>query len=468
MKTTPKISRRGLLSVLGLAGGALLLRNPIARALTTPDGEPVFLVFCAFRGGWDQLLALDPRDATRFTDPKKVHPAYDLVAESDPGVAQVLADTAGTGLVRPAGSNIAFGPAVGSLANRFRDLTVVRGVFMGTLTHEVGRRYFLTGKFPRGLQAAGSSLATWAVSELGDRTPIPNLVVGMESYNEGLESFASGLVVQRSSDLLSVLARIGQPLPEASTLAIDDYIRADRCADLRLDGTGRVGEYLDSYERAKVFSSGSLATHFTFRNPAPNPDIERLYETFGITTSNGFQADIAGPRGQAMIAAQAITRGVSQAVSIELATDLDHHDDDWADLHAGMLREGFEALDALIGHLQATEIPGTGKSYWDRTLLIAGSDFARTPYLNTRGGRDHHLASSVLLGGMGLKGNVVIGGTDDEAMAALPADLASGAVDPAGVTIRPADVHATLLAAAGLDHSHLDNQDPRVLTAALA
>jgi len=467
MKTTPKMSRRGLLSVLGLAGGAMLLRNPLARALTTPEGEPIYLVYAAFRGGWDQLLALDPRDATRFTDPRKVDPAYALAAENDPTLAAVLADTAGTGLVRPTGSNITFGPAIGALANRFRDLTVVRGVFMGTLTHEVGRRYLLTGKFPRGLQAAGSSLATWAVSEVGDRTPIPNLVVGMESYNEGLDSFASGLVIQRSSDLLSVLSRIGQPLPDRSTTAIDDWIWADKCADARLDGAGGVRAYLDSYERAKVFSSGALATHFTFRSPAPTPELEHLYAAFGVGTSD-FQADIAGPKGQAMIAAQAITQGVSQAVSIELATDLDHHDDDWADLHAGMLREGFDALDALIGHLQATEIPGTGKSYWERTLLIAGSDFARTPTLNQRGGRDHHLASSVLLGGMGLRGNVVIGGTDDEAMAALPVDPASGAVDLDGVSIRPADVHATLLAAAGLPHSHLDNQDPVVLAAALA
>ena len=67
-------------------------------------------------------------------------------------------DVAATGLVQPAGSNIAFGPAIGKLAaQHYQDLAVVRGVNMGTLTHEVGRRYFLTGKFPRGLAASGSS-----------------------------------------------------------------------------------------------------------------------------------------------------------------------------------------------------------------------------------------------------------------------------------------------------------------------
>jgi len=463
------LSRRGFFALLGLGGAAVMLRHPIGKALAAEgDAEPVYLVFCTFRGGWDQLLALDPRDARGFTDPKAIFPAYDIAAANDPALSQALADSGGSGLVRPDGSNIAFGPAIGKLANRYRDLTVVRGVFMGTLTHEVGRRYFLTGKFPRGLQAAGSSLATWAVSESGDHTPIPNLVVGTESYNEGLASYASGLVVQSSGDMLAVLSRIGQPLPDASARAVDDYMWAEKCADRRLDGGGRVTQYLDSFERAKVFSGGTLAPHFTFRNPAPTPALADLYATFGIDSSNAaFQADIAGPKGQALIAAQALTQGVSQAVSIELATDLDHHDDDWADLHAGMLRTGFDALDSLIGHLQATEIPGTGKSFWDRTVLIAGSDFARTPYLNSRGGRDHHLASSVLLAGMGLKGNTVIGATDDETMAAVTIDPATGAADPSGISIRPADVHATLLAAAGLDHSHLENQDPRVLSALL-
>ena len=40
-------------------------------------------------------------------------------------------------------------------------ICVVRGMSMETLTHEAGRRRFITGKPPSGLLARGSSGATW-------------------------------------------------------------------------------------------------------------------------------------------------------------------------------------------------------------------------------------------------------------------------------------------------------------------
>ena len=84
---------------------------------------------------------------------------------------------------------------------------------MGTLTHDVGLRYNITGKFPRGLSANGSALPTWFVDQLGHvigpdaLPPIPNLVVGPETYNEGLNAYASGLQVSSSDDLRGVLHR---------------------------------------------------------------------------------------------------------------------------------------------------------------------------------------------------------------------------------------------------------------------
>ena len=47
------------------------------------DEAPI-LIFCEFAGGWDQLLALDPRDNTRFSASDPIDPAYDRVAEASP------------------------------------------------------------------------------------------------------------------------------------------------------------------------------------------------------------------------------------------------------------------------------------------------------------------------------------------------------------------------------------------------
>ncbi|RME01897.1 MAG: DUF1501 domain-containing protein [Deltaproteobacteria bacterium] len=79
--------------------------------------------------------------------------------------------------------------------------------------------------------------------------------------------------------------------------------------------------------------------------------------------------------------------------------------------------------------------------------------------MNSRGGRDHHLSSSCLVAGKGIAGNRVIGATDDTFFL-QPIDPATGVPDERGVRIRPPDIHATLLAALGLPHDHIANQDP--------
>ena len=172
-------SRRSFLRWVGIGGAAFLVRDvSSAFATTAPDpAKAPFLIHCTFEGGWDQLMALDPRDNTKYGAGAAIQPAYDQIQDKD--TADVLAATNGTGLVRPDGSNLTFGPAVGKLSASFADLCAVRGLDMGTLTHEVGRRYFLTGKFPRGRSGSGSSLATAAVAQIGAGGRIPNPAVGM-------------------------------------------------------------------------------------------------------------------------------------------------------------------------------------------------------------------------------------------------------------------------------------------------
>ncbi len=461
-----KFTRRQ--SLLGMAAGAATLAlGDIFSGLAAAEPfdletSPLLLV-CSFDGGWDQLLALDPRDATKYTSGKIV-PDYDYVAGSDASVQQALYDTNGTGLVKPDGSAIEFGPAIGRLAEYYEELCVVRGINMGTLTHEVGRRYFLTGKFPRGLSASGSSLGTWHAHSTGDLSPIPNLVVGGEAYNEGLDNFATALQIRQSFDLLTVLLPLGTPLPEAGMQAVDSYLWTDRCADQLLDGDGAVTTFLDSRTKALTLTTGDLASHFQFTQN-PSPEVKALYDAFGIGQGPLNQA-LNGPKGQALIAAQALTQGLSQAVKISLAPQIDHHDGDYQTDHAPALVQGFDALADLIGVLKSTK-DATGKSFWERTTLLVTSDFARTPTINGRGGRDHHLASSCLLAGAGIRGNTVIGATDDFEMGVQNVDPATGAVDPGGVAIRPPDVHATLLSAMGLSYEHIDNQDPVLLETAL-
>lgn len=467
------MNRRQLLGALGLGGMAAALWDFLPAMATNPSNDasdPVFLLVCTFEGGWDQLLALDPRDNTAYQDESgSIFPAYHLCAQTDATLSALLSSNP-SGLVKPEGSNITFGPAIGRLAenNLYQDLCVLRGINMGTLTHEVGRRYFLTGKFPRGLSANGSALASWVCNSVGELSLVPNLVLGTETFAEGLSDFASGLVVQTSTDLQTVLTPLGAALPTAQVDAIDQYLLGypDRCRDLLLNHSGQTSQFLSARTRAETMVSQNLGAYFNF-GTTPTPEQEELYAAFRISsTANTASQQLAGAAGQAMIAAQALTHGVSQAVSIKLADGIDTHDDDYLTDHCPALRTGFDALADLIGWLKKQTYTPSGKSYWEHTLLLVSSDFARTPALNSRSGRDHHLASSCLVGGRGIKGNQVIGATDNSDMLFQGIDLQTGAVVGAnGWVMRPQDIHASLLYAAGLPYSHLSNQAPELIYA---
>ena len=60
-----RTTRRSFLEIAGLVGGGVLLRRSLLGEAHAAGPDPKFLLLVYFSGGWDQLLALDPRDATQ-------------------------------------------------------------------------------------------------------------------------------------------------------------------------------------------------------------------------------------------------------------------------------------------------------------------------------------------------------------------------------------------------------------------
>jgi hypothetical protein len=517
MPNSPTFTRRRLLQGLGIGYAGFLLRDVLlpGRALAASSAPPKILVFCYFSGGWDQLMSLDPRpfsfgSAGSGLFPQAgspIDPAWDQIDDQgDPdslgnplALNAWLGSAAGQaahGLVSLAGTNLSLGPAfydttLAKDPSVAQSLCVVRGINMGTLTHEVGRRYFITGKFPRGLEASGSALPTWVAAQNGPDTgaPIPNLSVGVETYNEGLPAYASGLLINQAGDLVNVLQPLGPAIRAPSSAvaavaqAVSDFEAQNDCWEVQLNGTGLVDTFRDSRLSALSMVQSNLAGLFTFSPNSSNAQLQQLFKAFEIdTTNNGsFYSAIAGAKGQALIAAQAVTpapvvsggktvlKAVSNCVSIQLATGIDTHDTTWTTLHGAGLRKGFDALGLLIRYLMVTPDPLVpGHMLFERTQLMGFSEFARTPNINSRGGRDHHLSSSCLLAGAGIKGAQVVGGTEDSDFQALPINLATGTTQGGTYTMRPPDIHATFLHAAGLDDSNLSNQQPVLIPALLS
>jgi hypothetical protein len=155
------MKRRTFLKSLGVGAGAFMLHSMLRPRSARAAVDRSF-VFCYFRGGWDTLLSLDPRDPNVFTEARRNQTLIEL------GWDQIPANYPKT-IQQPAGSNITFGPVMGGIMQHYDKMLVVRGMSMETVAHEVGRKYFITGLPPRGTQAAGSAVPTRLVSQQGDQ-----------------------------------------------------------------------------------------------------------------------------------------------------------------------------------------------------------------------------------------------------------------------------------------------------------
>ncbi|MFN3202106.1 MAG: DUF1501 domain-containing protein [Bradymonadia bacterium] len=445
MKTDQKttdLNRRGFLRLTAgaAAGASALVMGPSlmpskARAQGADNHR---FIFCAFDGGWDHLLSLDPRDPDVFTEARSQETLIQLAWDR-------LAAQFQTGLITPGGSNISFGPAIGDFARHFDVSCVVRGVSMDTLTHQVGMRYMNTGQLPAGLQATGSSIATRIIAQQGELLPVPNLVSRFETYNNAYPQFASGLSVNGAGDLVLTL----RDFPSAPSPVIRNHLEAYRsrngqCDPAQLDRGGIFGLIRGSMSKAREMVESDLAGYFDFAGDSQ--EIVELRDRYGISPQ-GLSG--ATPAEQAATAYQALKHGVSQCVSMALVNGLDTHDDTWAASQAETQQLGFNALAQLVDDLKAD---GT----LAHTTIVVFSEFGRTAMLNNREGRDHGLSNSILLIGAGVPHNRVIGGTNDVGLSPLSIDPNTGAtISGEGTRLTPGNVLASVMQSNGYDGSSL-------------
>lgn len=443
-------NRRSFLSGAALAAGSLFLGNVFPRRALAQAQKQRFL-FVYFDGGWDQLLGLDPRDPATTT--AEAH-QIDLGWGQLPGVYQAR------GLQRA--GNLRFGPAVHpAMLAHANDVSVVHGVGMDTASHEVGRRYFITGRFPRGLQAVGSSTPAEILSQLGDNVPIPHVSAGVESFADGVPNHATALTVNSVADLLVALTPFTQIDPgvvQAVQLFQDE---PPGCTAQRLDRDGLASTLLANQKRARSYLEQQLGDLFNLqRTDAEMNDLRTLYNI-----GDGDTTQPNSPEIMAFVAGQALKKQVSQCVSVRVTDGLDTHSN-WAADQAPRQERGWRALASLIADLKATPDPdGGGQSIFANTTMLVFSEFGRTPMFNNLRGRDHFLGNSCLVAGPGLQRGITVGQSAEVGMMPLSFELATGrgVAQPTAdqlssgqvVNLSPKHVIATLMASAGLDYSYL-------------
>ncbi len=452
----PRASRRSFLrnSLLALGGTAGLSAaggvGPMSRlangAWYRPDGAPQrYYIFCYFGGGWDVLLGLDPRDPRDFHSGNLadtlIQPGYDLL--DDEGHIADIVNTS---------SGLQFGPYIGDLASHSEKLAVVRGMSMETLTHEAGRRRFLTGKVPSGLLARGSSGATWLASRLGMGQLVPQISVNVESYNVDQPEFASALKVSSVPDLVRSLEPAGAALGELEERQIDEMlIQAALCPNPQASKMWRGSEEARAGVSAMI--EAELASQFNFQ--ANSAEMEALRDHYGIAATGA--AALTTPEAQAAMATTALKKGISRVVSMRpTSQSLDTHYDNWTTDQGPIQERGFNAIARMIEDLETTEFEDSGSSWMDHTTIVAFSEFSRTPRLNANTGRDHSLMNAALLLGGGIKGGQAIGKSSNIGMEPTTTDLLTGQWSPEGEIVKPEHILRTLMVEAGVSDDEAD------------
>lgn len=439
MSSTPFSRRRFLQTGLAAAGGLAFfgsgasldrLASAQAQGIGAPDR---YYIFCYFSGGWDVLLSLDPRDPRRFTNGNmrstQIQPGYELINGLDTPIVDV--------------GGVQYGAYMGDLQRHGSKIAVVRGMSMETLTHEVGRRRFLTGKPPAGLQARGSSSSTWLASRLGEQLPIPNLHLQVEAYNKDQPNYASALSVNAVPDLLRAL----RPSQPALAGRLDRQVdaRMIEAANCRANMSSKTWASAEASRiKAREMVTGGYAQMFDFM--ARTPQMEALRDHFGITrldTSSGVQAALA---------VQAITGGLSRVVSVQITGGLDTHFSEWATVQGPRQQTGFNAVARMIESLESQRYPyaDDGSSWLDHTVIVGFSEFTRTPLVNDQGGRDHAIMNTCFLAGGKIQGGQAVGASSDVGMNPMRVDLATGRPSEDGEVILPEHILQTLYDEVGI------------------
>ena len=121
---------------------------------------------------------------------------------------------------------------------------------------------------------------------------------------------------------------------------------------------------------ARTLIEQDLAGHFDV--DATEGDMPGLIAHFGDDSGN-----VSDGGYMAMMAAQALTQGISRCVTIKVADGLDTHQGaSWQTDHGPFLRDGFDSISALASYLESAPFFGDATDNWlNHTTIMCFSEF---------------------------------------------------------------------------------------------
>ena len=418
---TPKTAtRRDFLKLCGQAGLGLAVPFGTPTLLQGKSNEPdpyegpYYVVFNA-SGGWD---------TTCLMDPKGVNGINRLYKEGD-------IQTHGKHKFAPTATHIQKGMSNEAFYKAYGDeLLVLNGLDYSINNHSPCKRYMATGKLD---SLAYPTFAALVAACRGPETPLAFLTFGNYS--------ATGNLVP--------MARIPY-LPSLKLIANADSIQ----------GIARL-PYHDDFTQALIEKALKERAEAPMEKPQL-PRVERAQSMLYAAQTNSKALKRVTPyiknkipKGrlpqQAEIALSCFKAGVCVSANISIGQFDSHANNDPDQMR--LLPEFLAGIDYLIKRAEELKIR-------DKLVIVIQSEMGRTPHYNKGNGKDHWSIGSIMFMGKGIRGNRVIGATNEKQFL-LPIDPKSLSIDEGnGTRVRPEHIHQALRTFAGIDKHKFSSQFP--------
>jgi hypothetical protein len=404
--------RRDFLKLCGLAGLGLAVpfRSRDGRAAEKKDepyGGPYYVVFNA-SGGWD---------TTYLMDPKGVNGINRLYKEGD-----IL--TKGAHNYAPTKQHAKGGMCNEDFYEEFgKELLTFNGLDYSVNNHSPGARYMATGKLD---SLAYPTFAALVAACRGPDCPLAFLTFG--NY-----SATGNLVAMSRVPYLPSLRKI------ANADAIEGNERSPYHDKFALD---RIEEALKEQNAASAsqprLPRAERGENMLYAAQVNSKALQRVTQYIPAQVPKERMAQ------QAEIALASFKAGVCVSANLTIGQFDSHanNDPDQMKLIPEFLA-GIAYLIRRAGELKIRE----------QLVVVVQSEMGRTPTYNAGNGKDHWSIGSVLFLGKGIKGNRVVGATDEKQFAVPLAPDTLTLDKDKGVRVRPEHVHESLREFAGIaDH----------------
>ena len=400
-------TRRELLRNAAALGSlsALGWTPSVARAAT---GDRKFLFFFA-SGAWHVPTVFDPH-----------HDSDGVDMDPDTWTDTIGGITFCNGLDRP---------NVQRYFERWGALTcVINGIDHHSVGHDSGRMMTMTGTSASSYPDWPTLIAAHGVGEY----PLPHVVFSGPAYAGTL----GGTLVRASGGTLldlidgNIVGASDRPAPMLADPAdrmVDAFVQG-RAAKFDIDRGG--GSYRTGDRTAALLSN-----------------LDRSMELEGRRFEAGLSDLGSTMAEQAIKAAELMRLGLSRCAMVAIPGGWDAHGD--YRVNAPNFDAFFEGLDSLMQHLATT--PGQASSWLiDEVVVVAMSEFARTPIWNGGPGNDHWPFGSAMVIGRGINGNRNLGATDG-GLVGLPVSFSTGEAKDTGQILGSENVGTAILKLAGLN-----------------